>query len=218
MKRLILIIILCSASFSGLIAQNLLETALDTNGPMGECLFPQDENGEIVMSGVVECSYTVDTIKALLREWAYEEEYKNDIDFDDLLDGISKLEWEVEIPVGVDLMNIGGVAAFYRDKSQVKFYLTIDIRDYKFKYTLYNFYTHKRMIRGESKSEGPTNMIYWQRVNSLTKEAAAKKNKKKKAEIEALLEDEKIQYQCEYAAVCDFIDRLRSAVVISEDF
>ncbi len=36
-------------------AQNSINRAYDTNGPVGECLFPENENGDLEMSGVVEC-------------------------------------------------------------------------------------------------------------------------------------------------------------------
>ena len=59
MKKLLLFVInLCVASLIEVDAQNLMHVAFDTNGPIGECLFPQDSIGEIVFSDIVECGYS----------------------------------------------------------------------------------------------------------------------------------------------------------------
>ena len=52
-------------------AQNLQHVAFDTNGPVGECLFPQNEDGDIVFSDIVECEFSADTIMGLAKEFIY---------------------------------------------------------------------------------------------------------------------------------------------------
>ena len=47
MRRFFLLIVL-SLALSPIYAQNLMNVAFDTNGPMGECLFPQNESGDII--------------------------------------------------------------------------------------------------------------------------------------------------------------------------
>ena len=52
MNRLLLIPMLFMSIMIS--AQNLFNTAFDTNGPMGELLFEQNEDGEIIYSGIVD--------------------------------------------------------------------------------------------------------------------------------------------------------------------
>ncbi len=71
-------------------------------------------------------------------------------------------------------------------------------------------------IPGEGKDKGQSNLLHWQRINSLNKEMT-KTKEKEKAEIEAMIEKEKESYKMEYAAVRNFIERVKGFAVI-EDF
>ncbi len=199
--------------------------AFDTNGPMGECLFNQNENGEIIYSDVIHCNMSADSIKGLLEEWVYDLEHTYQCSVNDLLWGLTKICFEIELPIGTDLFNVeifgNSAASFLRHKSQVTFKCVIDIRDGKYRYVLNDFYTNRRSIRGEAKSEGPSNMIHWQRVNSLKKEREQLLNQnrvdnEKVSEYDSLIESENASYKAEYDAVMYILNLFKEFTIISD--
>jgi len=198
-------------------AQNLLNTAFDTNGPVGELLFEQDENGEIVYSGTVESKFSADTILGLAKEYLYSIEKKYKADVSDILEGITKVACDVQLPIGSKLVDAGYAGVFLKEAGSITFNLVIDIRPGKYRYTLSNFITDRWRIHGEGKDNGPSNMIHWQRVNSLSKEME-KAGKKKTAEYEDMLKQEDAAYHMEFDAVMNFIEGLKNMAVIEEEF
>ena len=222
-KIFFIITLLCyiigvNAQSVGTKTRNINHTAFDTNGPVGECLFTQNENGEIVYSDIIQCNMSADSVRALLQEWVYDLENIHNCSINNTLFGLTKICFEIEIPVGSELFNIetfGGTAAsFIRHKSQITFRCTIDIREGRYRYTLNDFYTNRRSIRGDAKSEGPSNMIHWQRLNSLEKERTnllnqSRVDKEEVAEYDSLIESEKISYQAEYDAVMYILEVLK---------
>lgn len=219
MRKIILSIIVTAFALSGY-TQNHNWVAFDTNGPMGECLFPQNEQGEIIYTEVIPCSMSSDSIMGLAKEFIYDisKRYKADCKIE--LEGLTKLGCKIEIPVGKNYFSVGvwgtgNIGTWERPQSEIKFNLVIDIREGKYRYTLNNFYTERRRIPGEGKSDGPSNIIHWQRVNSLTKEMPRKESER--AEYERMIELEKAIYQAEYNAVQDVIKGLQTFTQI-EDF
>lgn len=198
-------------------AQNLLNTAFDTNGPVGSLLFNQNDEGEIVYSGVVQTEFSADTLFGLAREFFYRIN-KNDerIKVTSNIDGITMIACDVELNVGSRLVTAPFAGAWVKAASTVSFNLVIDIRPGKYRYTLSNFRTDRWRIPGEGKDKGQSNLLHWQRVNSLNKEKA-KVKEKEKAEIEAMIDKESESYQMEYDAVMAFIERVKHFAVI-EDF
>lgn len=219
--RKILLFLLFSLFTHNIIAQNLNNVAFNTNGPMGECLFPQDDNGEIKFSGIVDCPYSSDTIMGLAKEFIYDITKRYDAKRKNNLEGITKVACDIELKVGKNYLslNIGGIdiGSWERAASTIRFNLMIEIRNHKYRYTLSDFYTERRRIHGEAKEQGPSNMIHWQRVNSLTKEMNSAK-KSEKQEKQEQIEFEKAQYQAEFNAVNDVINGLKSFAVINDDF
>lgn len=197
------------------VSQDLRNIAFNTNGPMGECLFPQNEDGDISFSEIIECGISKDSIFLYAKEWIHNLEEEN-IDIDDLFEGINKISFKCEIPVGKEMIQIGP-ALIPRKKSAVNFNCLLEIKDNKFRYTLNHFYTNRRNIPGEAKSEGPSNMIHWQRVNSLRKEQERCRKEKDKREKQAYIEDEQWLYKMEYALVQHFITQLKRMATL-EDF
>ncbi len=216
-----LLFLLLTLFTQNVIAQNLNHVAFDTNGPMGECLFPQDENGEIKFSGIVDCPYSSDTIMGLAKEFIYDITKRYDAKTKNNLEGITKVACYMELKVGKNYLslNIGGIdiGTWERAASTIRFNLMIEIRNHKYRYTLSDFYTERRRIHGEAKEQGPSNMIHWQRVNSLTKELISAR-KSEKQEKQDQLELEKAQYQAEFNAVNDVINGLKTFTIISDDF
>ena len=220
MRRFILFLHFGLLSFVA-IAQNLNWRAFDTNGPVGECLFPQNDNGEIVYTGVVECDLSADSIFGLTKEFIYDisKRYKADCKVE--LEGITKMAYKVKLPIGKSYISVGiwstdNIGTWERAYSEISFDLVIDIRRGKYRYTLNNFFTQRRRIPGEGKNDGPSNLIHWQRMNSLTKETPQKGTKRD--EYLKMIENEKIIYQAEYDAIQLVIEGIKNITVISDDF
>lgn len=215
MRKLLFIALLLFAVATN--AQNLDHVAFDTNGPMGECLFPQDENGNITFSDIVECEYSADTIMGLAKEFVYAIQKKYSAKVTNVLEGITKVACDIELKIGKNYISVGYVGTWERPASTIKFNLVIDIRKGKYRYTLSEFNTDRRRIPGEGKDQGPSNMIHWQRVNSLTKEMAKAKSKDK-ARYQEMIDFEKVLYNAEYTAIQDVISGLKKMTVIEDDF
>ena len=216
MKRLFVLIVANILTFS-LSAQNLLNTAFDTNGPVGELLFNQNDEGEIIYSGIVETPFPADTVLGLAREYLYTIEKKYKAKVSDRFEGITKVACDVELPVGTKFVSAPYAGTWAKAASTISFNLVIDIRPGKYRYTLSNFITDRWRIPGEGKDNGQSNLIHWQRVNSLNKDLN-RARKKEAQELEGMIEKEKASYQSEYDAVMKFIDGLTSFAQINDDF
>ncbi len=218
MKKILLPLLLCF--FINTHAQNVLWKAFDTNGPMGECLFPQNEEGDIVFTEVIKTNLSADTILGLAKEFIYDIKKKYKAECEIELEGVTKLACNVKLPVGKEYFVIsnvyaGPVMAFERAQSEVIFDMVIVIREGKYRYTLNNFITKRRRIPGEGKNDGQSNVIHWQRVNSLTKETP--KKGKEREEYLQMIEFEKASYQAEYNAVQNVIKGLRNMTELNDD-
>lgn len=216
MKRLLAIFIstfLTIAAFG----QQISFTAFDTNGPKGECLFEENEDGEIVYSGVVETPFSSETLFGLVREFLYHIEKKYKADISDSFEGITKVACDIELPVGIKFINASWAGIIKKPKATVKFNMVIDIRPGRYRYTLSNFWTDRWRIRGEGKDNGPSNMIHWQRVNSLKKELKRSPNKEN-SRCKLMIEAEEESYKSEYATVMNFIEDLKTFAVVGDDF
>lgn len=197
--------------------QNIAHTAFDTNGPMGDILFEQNENGEIVYSGIIDTHFPADTVLGLAREYIYTIEKKYNARISGRFEGVTKVACDVELPVGTKYINAGYAGTWAKAAATVHFNLVIDIRPGKYRYTLTNFITDRWRIHGEGKDKGQSNAIHWQRVNSLQKELDRAK-KKDKEELAGMIEMEKLSYEGEFKAVMDFIEGLKSFAEVIEDF
>ncbi len=216
MKRLITTLILSILPFV-LLGQQVSFTAFDTNGPMGDILFEQNEDGEIIYTGIVETPFSADTVLGLAREYLYTIEKKYDARISGRFEGVTKVACDVELPVGTKYIDASWAGIIAKAAATVNFNLVIDIRPGKYRYTLSNFVTDRWRIRGEGKDNGQSNMIHWQRVNSLKKEAKDMLGIRKK-EFEKMIEQENASYEGEYRAVMDFIEGLETFAIISDDF
>lgn len=216
MKRILVTLLLTTISFA-LLGQQISFTAFDTNGPMGEILFEQNENGEIIYTGLVETPFSADTVMGLAREYLYTLEKKYKARISDRFEGVTKVACDVELPVGTKYIDASWAGIIAKAASTVNFNLVIDIRLGKYRYTLTNFVTDRWRIPGEGKDKGQSNMIHWQRVNSLQKELE-KARKKDKEELVTMIEKEKASYEGEYKAVMDFIEGLKTFAIINDDF
>ena len=153
----------------------------------------------------------------LAREYLYTLEKKYNARISDRFEGVTKVACDVELPVGTKYIDASWAGIIAKAASTVNFNLVIDIRPGKYRYTLTNFVTDRWRIPGEGKDKGQSNMIHWQRVNSLQKELE-KARKKDKEELVTMIEKEKASYEGEYKAVMDFIEGLKTFAIINDDF
>lgn len=196
-------------------AQNLMNVAFDTNGPVGKCLFPEQYRT------VVNTNLSADTIMGLAKEFLYSISKKYKANTSNELEGITKLACDIELKVGKKYISVGvwspgNIGTWEKAASTISFNLIIEVKDKKYRFTLTDFETDRYRIPGEGKDRGPSNVIHWQRVNSLTKEMP--KLEKKRAEYENMIDYENVLYQAEYDAVQDVIKGLENLTILEDDF
>lgn len=214
MKILLLMMILSLLTIPSN-SQNLMNVAFDTNGPIGECLFPEG------YKVVVKTNYSADTIMGLAKEFLYSISKKYNARTSNEMEGITKLACDLELKVGKKYISVGAwrsgdIGVWEKAASTISFSLMIEIRDKKYRYTISDFETDRYRIPGEGKDRGPSNLIHWQRVNSLTKEMPKRGSKRK--EYEDMIAFENALYQGEYNAVQDVIKGLENLTVNNDDF
>ena len=196
-------------------SQNLMNVAFDTNGPVGECLFPEK------YQAVINTDLSADTIMGLAKEFLYSLSKRYKASTSNELEGITKLACDLELKVGKKHFTLEGppipaTISWEKAPSTISFSLMIEIRNKKYRYTLSNFVTDRYRIPGEGKDKGPSNLIHWQRVNSLKKEMP--KRGSKREEYEKMIDFENTMYQAEYNAVQDVIKGLENLTVSDDDF
>lgn len=187
--------------------------AFDTNGPMGDCLFPIDTAGLIVYQGVDTSDYKKEELESMFIRFIQQLENIGIYDIRELESG---KRYDINISVGKELVNIG-YAQWERDKSTVRCHVKLEYKDGRYRYTVNPYETNRWTIKGEGKSDGHPNVLHWQRVNSLTKEQeefASKHNLKREKfqreynEYTARIAEENSSYQAEYDAVTLLVSRI----------
>lgn len=204
------------------ITHNLNHVSFDTNGPMGICLFPQNDFGDIVYRDVIQSDLSADRISDLAIEFVNSIPKLYRAEISDKLEGKTKVGCEVEMKVGKRYVSVGifgndNIGTWEKAASTVKFNLMIEIRNNKYRYTLHSFTTDRYRIPGEGKDKGPSNMIHWQRVNSLQMEMNDAR-RSKKSEFQAMIDYENELYQEEYNAVKNFLSGVTSFAQNDDDF
>ncbi len=209
--------------------------AFDTNGPMGQCLFPINEKGEDEIKEVIVFpGKTANEISEQVQKWAYEITDKYNLKIDDGKDrymGTDLVAFRGEVKLGLSVLSVdygwAHIGDFARYASEIKFRCRVEIKDGKCRCIFNHFMTDRRTIRGEAKSNGPENRLHWQRVNSLTKErdevigGKTKLSKSKQEEVDAYNEQirfEEATYQLEYKVFADMLTDLKGIFTGNYDF
>lgn len=220
MKRvltLLLILFTLTITSSPIIRGQSLEiTAFNSNGPMGEVLFPQDSVGNITLTGIVNIPYSADTIKGLVQDYLYMVGKSNGSDVKDMYNGLTIVGCEINLKVGARLFAIPYAGTFIRPASKVSFKVLIEIRNGMLRYTLNNFYTKRWRISGEGKDQGPSNMLHWQRINSINKDAESDKEIRKNKDN--MIKAEEYIYKEEYKSVMDVINGFNNLSAFTKPF
>ena len=185
--------------------------AFDTNGPMGECLFVADANGEIIYQGTIDVNKTKSELKDLAIQFFKMIDKEAIYDVRTIQkDKENYIEYDVNIASG-RVRASTDIISWERDRSTLRCHVKIEFKDGKYRYTVNPYETNRQTIRGESKSDGRPNEIHWQRVNSLTKERSQyKPGKKKYNEYTEQINEEIDCYQAEYKALQTFLNLISS--------
>lgn len=211
-------------------AQPSVHYAYDTNGPLGECLFPQNDKGEVSYVGVVEMPGTASDILAKVTSFIETRKVSLGLGLNKKASSTKSAVYDIKYPLGKEYVEIAywGSPVFSRTKhaSEIAFTCMIEAIDGKFKYTLKDFITKRNTLKGEAKNDGSPNIIHWQRVNSLQKEResyVSKHDIKKRStreylyDIDNQIEYEKNLYLLEHSAISSFVEDLKNLALKGED-
>ena len=229
MKKLGLMIYLLSAILAAN-AQNLRHYAISSNGEKGECLFPEDNSGNVVFSNIVEIPYSADSIMIAADDFIMSKNTSERCEVKKLSNSSRTSTYSIQMNIGKQSWGFefwgGSLFSSVRDASHVKFKCVVETRKGKLKYTLFEFETNRNTLQGEAKNDGQPNIIHWQRVNSLTKERdkyASSHNKNSRSTKEVLFDYnsqiayEACLYQLEYDATMMFVNGLEN-LKVDDDF
>ena len=218
MKKIIFIFILCK-SILICHAQVFFNTSfhsIDTNGPMGECWLPMNEENDVYFSDVIICNdLSTEHIMSAIQNWLAFLQMDVNLEVENLYVGKNMLQFEGKLPVGKKYIGTPAVLTFVElnwetSISDVEFRCRIEVKDGKFRYTFKNFITERWRIRGAGEGSGPTNQIHWQRVNSLTKERERYSERSKRyAEKTKEIRMEWSAYEMESESINNMVDELR---------
>lgn len=221
MKKTLLLIITLLASLS-ISSQNYNATAFNINGEKLPLLFSENDKGDIVYSDVVNIEGDFTQIRQAVKDYIEEQKGLHELEIKYEVDNSKRIVAKIVCPINKQYwaVEIWGspVVSGLRDASRITFKCAVDFLNNKFKYTLSDFWTDNRRISGEAKDNGPTNIIYQQRVNSLQKEyddyasshnSSKRSVKEKIYDLKSAVDYEKYQYVDSYNAVMNFIKGLR---------
>lgn len=224
-KRLLFVLIIGLASISG-IAQNYNATAFNINGEKRPLLFKENAKGEIVYSEIINLNADAAQIRQSVKNYINDQKGQHNLDVTYEVDNSQKLVAKIVYPINKTYwaVEIWGspVVSGLRDASRNTFKCTVEFLNNKFRYTFSDFWTDNQRISGEAKDNGPTNVIYQQRLNSLQKvyddyasshNAEKRSVKEKLYDYQAAIDFEKNQYACEYASIMDFINGLKKVKI-----
>lgn len=171
MKKVLLLIVTIAISYQVEYAQNMLHYALNSNGEKEWTLFPENANGEVVISSIVEAPFSADTILVAADSYITSLNAPGNCEVKTVTKSNIKNVYSVQLNVGKQLWAIeyfgSPLFVINRDVSHVKFTCVIEARKGKYRYSLIDFETNRRTLPGEAKNDGQPNTIHWQRVNSI---------------------------------------------------
>lgn len=187
-------------------------------------LFPENSEGVIVFTDIINSDIDAKTMVENAELLLFDLKVLMKADISDAVETPHALRCIVQLPVGDDYIDFsktgfwgGDYLKIRRDKSVVSFVMALDFKDGKMRYKLFDFYTKRRSLRGDAKSEGQSNTIHWQRVNSLKKELREERKSEDIMEKKAIIDDEILQYEAERKAVDIFIDKVKEMIVSGVD-
>lgn len=231
MKKVLLLIVTIAISYQVEYAQNMLHYALNSNGEKEWTLFPENANGEVVISSIVEAPFSADTILMAADSYITSLNAPGNCEVKTVTKSNIKNVYSVQLNVGKQLWAIEYLGSplfvINRDVSHVKFTCVIKARKGKYRYSLIDFETNRRTLPGEAKNDGQPNTIHWQRVNSilrLRKQYCLShntSNRKAKEDVysynEAIAEETYLYFD-EFNTVKRFEEELKNLTFAVDDF
>ena len=157
--------------------------------------------GKVFITGVVEVSFSADTIIGLTKGFEEEVGHWKNFDTGDKYFEMSKISFITEIGVGVKYVDVPFVGLIEKPQSIVKRLLTLEVKDGKHRYTLSDFETERWQIRGDVPSSGPSNEMHRQRAACIK----GYRNKVHGITREEYLDEEEKSLPAEYEAVMAFV-------------
>lgn len=184
-------------------------------------LFKENDQGNIIMSGIVSCMYSKTEILTDFPAWLREQKlFSNSISIGQEVLRVNSYSCRIELNVGKGLFTLftwwTPVFTFARAKSEISFTLKVIAKDGKYHYQLSDFYTERRRIHGEAKEHGQSNEIHFQRLHCLLTELSTLKKKDDIEEYNQTIKDERLQYKAEYATVQNFIKLMKNTACQEE--
>lgn len=231
MKRSLFFLLAFMLNIFTMNAQNLLHYAIGTNGEKGECLFPEDEAGNVFFSKIVEVSSSADSIMTAADDFIMSKNTSERCIIKKLSSSSRTNSYSIQVNIGKQTMGVeywgSPLFTVVRDASRIFFKCIIEARKGKFKYTFFDFETNRNTLEGEAKNDGQPNVIHWQRVNSLSKERdkfvsshniESRSNKEKLFDYNSQIAYEACLYQMEYDATMAFVNGLDNLKTDDDDF
>lgn len=103
MKKFILIctILMSAIANQAQVYYNESFHSIDTNGPMGECLLPMNEEDDVFFSDVVTCdSSSIDDIMNAAQNWLAFQQMDANLEVEEKYAGKNMLQFKGKLPVG----------------------------------------------------------------------------------------------------------------------
>lgn len=231
MKKIIILLLTVAFSAQVQYAQNMRHYTLSSNGEKEWILFPENSNGDVIFSSIVEAPFSADTILMAADSYIISLNAPGNCEVKAVSKSNIKNVYSVQLNVGKQLWTIEyyrtPLFVINRDVSHVKFTCVIEARNGKYKYSLIDFETNRRTIPGEAKNDGQPNVIHWQRVNSILKERKDYCSSHKAAKRQAIediysyneaIAEETYLYFDEYNSVQRFEEGLKNLTFAVDDF
>ena len=169
-------------------------------------LLPEDSNGNVLITGVVEVPFSADTIIGLAKDFEEEIAHRKFCDTGDKYFGLSKISFRVEIGVGEREVEIPYVGVRIKPNSIVKCLVSFEVKNGRYRYTLSDFETERWRIRGDGPDGGPSNKMHKQRIACINKYP---KKYRGFTREEYIAEEEK-SLEAEYEAVLVFVKEIEN--------
>ena len=198
-------------------------TVFNVDSVSSRLLFQENSDGEIIYTDIVDIKAEAEKIRQTVKDYIMDQKAAHNINVNIEVDNSKKIVAKIIYPVNksywaVELFG-SPVVSGIRDASRVTFKCMVEFLNNKYRYTLNDFWTDNMRISGEAKDNGPTNIIYQQRLNSLQKEyrnfadnhdIRKRSVKEKLYDYKEAIEFEENQYVCAYASVMDFLSGLKN--------
>lgn len=179
LRYLITCITLTIGTFSGS-AVNLMNYATNSGGDMDYILFPE-MHGVVYLCDTIHTTLNKEDILDAVESYLLTVKAHKNCELENVMSTRRRYTADVELGFGKRTLSFevfgSPVAVIGSDASKLKFNISALAKDSMAIITYSNFETNRTYLPGEAKNDGDPNIIQWQRVNALKKEAQEYLNK-----------------------------------------